>query len=119
MSLALVLQAAANATRTIANPANLASQSPALANSTSLQGIVPAIQNFATNFAANVTAVTVTMDNAAIDIAKVAVVFLVIAGVLLWFTHLNKHLGKELVSGGIIIGLFVEFVVPFLLSIRF
>jgi hypothetical protein len=63
--------------------------------------------------------VTLTMDNAAIDIGKAAVVFLVIAGVLLWFSRVNKHLGKELVEGGIIIGLFIEFAVPVLMSIHY
>jgi hypothetical protein len=90
-----------------------------VSNSTSLSGIIPAIQNFATGFAANASVVTLTMDNAAIDIGKAAVVFLVIAGVLLWFTRVNKHLGKELVEGGIFIGIFIEFVVPFLMSIHF
>jgi hypothetical protein len=63
--------------------------------------------------------VTLTMDNAAIDIGKAAVVFLVIAGVLLWFSRVNKHPGEELVEGGVIIGLFIEFAVPELMSIQY
>jgi hypothetical protein len=59
------------------------------------------------------------MDNAAVDVGKAAVVFLIIAGVVLWFTRVNKHVGKELVEGGIFIGLFIEFVVPFLMSIHY
>jgi len=118
MSVALVLEAAANAT---AAPPPLASASPAAAaaNATSLSGVVPAIQNFASGFATNMSVVTLTMDNAAIDIGKAAVVFLVIAGVLLWFSRVNKHLGKELVEGGVIIGLFIEFAVPVLMSIHY
>ncbi len=121
MSLALFLEAVANATTTaIASvPANLASPSPALANSTAVSGIIPAIQNFASGFATNMSAVTLTFDNAAIDIGKAAVVFLVISGVLLWFSRVNKHLGKELVEGGVIIGLFIEFAVPILMSIHY
>ena len=65
------------------------------------------------------TAVTLTMDNAAIDIGKAAVIFLVISGVLLWFSRVNKHLGKELLEGGILIGLFIEFGVPVLMSIHY
>jgi hypothetical protein len=119
MSVALILEAAANAT---AVPLPLASASPAAAaaaNSTGLSGVVPAIQGFANGFAANMNVVTLTMDNAAVDIGKAAVVFLVIAGVLLWFSRVNKHLGKELVEGGIIIGLFIEFAVPVLMSIHY
>jgi hypothetical protein len=119
MSVELILEAAANATTTTvaAAPAKLA-PAPG-ANSTAISGLVPAIQNFASGFATNMSAVTLTMDNAAVDIGKAAVIFLVIAGVILWFTRVNKHLGKELVSGGILIGLFIEFGVPVLMSIHY
>jgi len=113
------LEAAANATTTTvaSAPARLA-PAPG-ANSTAISGLVPAIQNFASGFATNMSAVTLTMDNAAVDIGKTAVVFLVIAGVILWFTRVNKRLGKELVGGGILIGLFIEYVVPLLMSIHY
>jgi 2-keto-4-pentenoate hydratase len=77
------------------------------------------IQSFANGFATNMSTVTLTIDNAAVDIGKAAVVFLVVAGALLWFTRVNKHLGKELLEGGIIIGLFIEFAVPMLMSIHY
>ena len=120
MSLKLILDAASNATTTTvaAAPAKLAPVSPTT-NSTALSGIVPAIQNFASGFATNMSAVTLTMDSAAVDIGKAAVVFLVISGILLWFTRVNKHLGKELLKGGILIGLFIEFGVPVLMSIHY
>jgi hypothetical protein len=116
MSVALILEASANAP---AYPPQIASAAPAAANATGLAGIVPAIQNFASGFATSMTAVTLTMDNAAIDIAKAAVVFLVISGVLLWFSTVNRRLGKNLLSGGIIIGLFIEFGDPVLMSIHY
>jgi len=120
MPLALILEAVANATSTTvaAAPAQLAPAAPA-ANSTVAPGLIPAIQNFATGFATDMSAVTLSMDNAAVDIGKAAVVFLVIAGILLWFTRVNKHLGKELLEGGIIVGLFIEFAVPVLMSIHY
>lgn len=115
MLFALILDAIANATSTTVAgaPAQL---DPAGGNST---GLVPAIQNFATGFATDMSAVTLSMDSAAVDIGKAAVVFLVIAGVLLWFTRVNKRLGKELLEGGILIGLFIEFGIPFLMSIHY
>jgi hypothetical protein len=121
MPVSLILEAVANATTTAvaAAPARLAPASPAPANSTALSGLVPAIQNFASGFATNMSLVTLTMDNAAVDIGKAAVVFLIIAGVILWFTRVNKHLGKELLEGGILIGLFIEFAVPILMSIHY
>ena len=116
MSVDLVLQAATNATTTTVatTPVQFA---PAATNSTAT-GLVPTLQGWVSSFAVNAAAVTLTMDNAAIDIGKAAVVFLIIAGVVLWFAHLNKHLGKELVEGGIVIGLFIEFGVPVLMSIH-
>jgi hypothetical protein len=119
MNVGLILEAAANSTRNAvpAAPAQLAPASPA--NSTALAGVIPAIQGFANGFATNLSVVTLTMDNAAVDIGKAAVVFLIIAGVILWFTRVNKRLGKELVEGGVFIGIFIEFVVPFLMSIHY
>ena len=116
----LILEGVANVTRTASafTAVNLAPATPAVANSTAVVGIVPWIQGFASSFAANASVVTLTMDDAAISIGKAAVVFLVIAGVF-WFTRINKHLGKELVQGGIIIGIFIEFIVPILMSIHY
>ena len=119
MSVELILEAAANATTTTVTSAAAKLAPAPSANSTAISGLVPAIQNFASGFATNMSAVTLTMDNAAVDIGKAAVIFLVIAGVILWFTRVNKHLGKELVEGGILIGLFVEFGVPVLMSIHY
>jgi hypothetical protein len=116
MSEALILQAVASLTTSLPQ---VASAAPAVVNSTADSGVVPAIQGFANGFAANMSVVTLTLDNAAIDIGKAAVVFLIITGVLLWFSRVNKHLGKELLEGGIIIGLFIEFAVPVLMSIHY
>ncbi len=116
MSLPLILAAVAKAAAPLPQ---LASASPPAANTTALSGVVPAIQNFANAFAVNMAAVTLSMDNAVIEIGQAAVVFLVIAGIVLWFTRVNKHLGKELLEGGIVIGLFIEFGVPVLMSIHY
>jgi len=98
-----VLQVAANSTTT----------------STTIVNFVTSIQGFAGDFATNAQSVILSFDNAAVSVGKAAVVFLIISGVLLWFTRLNRHLGKALVEGGIFIGLFVAFVVPFLMSIHY
>jgi hypothetical protein len=120
MPLVLVLEAVTNSTTASASgSAQFASASPAVANSTAASGIIPAIQGFANGFAQGTTLVTTTLDGAALDIAKAAVVFLVIAGVLLWFSRVNRRLGREMVEGGIFIGLFIEFVVPFLMNIHY
>jgi hypothetical protein len=118
MSLPLILEAVSNATTTATTTPVQLDPASAATNATSTPGLVPTLQGWVSSFAVNASAVTLTMDNAAIDIGKAAVVFLVIAGVVLWFTHVNKHLGKELLEGGIVIGLFIEFGVPVLMSIH-
>jgi len=70
-------------------------------------------------FATNASLVTVAVDNAALDIAKAAVVLLVIVGVLLWFTRVNRRLGKDLVEGGVFIMIFIELVLPYLQSFHY
>jgi len=62
--------------------------------------------------------VTPTIDNTAVDVGKAAVIFLVISGVILWMSTVVKHLGKQLVKGGIVIGFFIGFVVPSLMSMH-
>jgi hypothetical protein len=122
MYLPLILEATSNSTTAAlggAPPQLAPASNAATTNSTGAPGLVPAIQGFANGFATNMTAVTLTLDNAAVDIGKAAVIFLVIAGVLLWFSRVNKRLGKELLEGGILIGLFIEFGVPFLMSIHY
>src|SRR5260370_1928369 len=112
MSIELILEAAANATTTTVTSAAAKLAPAPSANSTAISGLVPAIQNFASGFATNMSAVTLTMDNAAVDIGKAPVIFLVIARVILWFTRVNKHLGKDLVSARILIRLFIHFRLP-------
>ena len=121
VSVPLALDALVNATATTvgASVPSLAESQPPAANSSSLSGIIPAIQSFSSGFASNVGVVTLSLDNAAIDIGKAAVVFLIIAGVILWFSRANRRLGRELVQGGVLIGLFIEFVVPALMALHY
>lgn len=117
MTSVATLAAAASAIANFASTAPLP-LSPPPSNSTGVSALVPTIQGWVNSFAVNAAVVTSTMDNAALDIGKAAFVFLVIAGVLLWFSHVDRRLGKELFKGGVVIGLFIEFVVPFLLTIH-
>ncbi|HUK75418.1 MAG TPA: hypothetical protein VLU99_06455 [Nitrososphaerales archaeon] len=114
---------AANSTTT-ASSSTLAQLAPlqqgGSTNSTAAaSGIVGAVQSFASMFATNASLVTVAVDNAALDIAKAAVVLLVIVGVLLWFTRVNRRLGKDLVEGGVFIMIFIELVLPYLQSFHY
>ena len=115
-----VLAAVFNATATSSTVNATARLDPAVpsTNSTAPQPLIPAMQGWVSSFATNATAFTTTLDKAVIDIAGAAVIFLVITGVFLWFSRINRRLGKDLLEGGILIGLFLEFGVPFLLSLH-
>ena len=59
-----------------------------------------------------------TFTNAALQIGQAAVVFLIIVGTLLYFSRLNKRLGRDLLEGGILIAIFIAYGVPYLMSIH-
>jgi hypothetical protein len=88
------------------------------ASSASTSDIASVIQQFASQFANVGSAMLGSVDNAAVQIAKSAVVALIVLGVILYFTHVSKRLGKEFVEGGIILGFFTVFGVPFLMSLH-
>jgi hypothetical protein len=92
---------------------------PLSTNSTTASGFVPAFQGWAGTFATDASAVLLSLDNAAVDVGKAAVIFLIIAGALLWFGRVNRRLGKDLVEGGILVAIFITFVVPFLMTLHY
>jgi hypothetical protein len=102
-----------------AGAAAAASLAPLSSNSTSASGLVPAFQGWAGTFATDASAVLLSLDNAAVDVGKAAVIFLIIAGALLWFGRVNRRLGKDLVEGGVLVAIFITFVVPFLMTLHY
>lgn len=67
-----------------------------------------AIQQFATE----TTAVLTTINAAVIDIARVAYVTCLLVGILLYYAHLGRRLGKDLIFGGVALVVLTEYVVP-------
>ena len=63
-------------------------------------------------------ALLAVITKAAVTIGQVAFTTLIVVGVLLWFSRINKHLGKGLVEGGIVIFLFIEFFLPWLKTLH-
>ena len=95
--------------------------SEAAANATSLQPaggsgfqILSYVQGAETTIASTLNALLVSLENLAITLGREAVIFLVIVGVLLYYSRLGPHLGKKLLEGGIVIGVFLLFVAPYL-----
>lgn len=96
----LLLLAAANSTA-----------SSSAGNSTS---IAPSFVGWINGFVAELQALIAELNAAALDIGRAAFSFLIIAGALLWFSRANRHVGKDLLAGGIFIAVFIEFVAPWL-----
>ena len=76
-----------------------------------------ALSNVAGGFATEVAAVLVAVDTAVADIARVAYVTCLLVGFLLYFTHIGRRLGKDLIIGGILLVAFSEWVFPALISV--
>jgi anti-anti-sigma regulatory factor len=72
------------------------------------------IQQLAQEFTSTVTALLATVDSTVIDLSRVAYVTLLMLGLLLYFTHLERRLGKDLIKGGVALAIISEFVFPFL-----
>ncbi len=74
--------------------------------------LASAIQQFASQFATGTTAVLSSVNLAVVDIARVAYVTCLLVGVLLYFTHVGRRLGKDLMVGGVLIVVISEYVIP-------
>ncbi len=72
------------------------------------------IQQFAQQFSSTVTALLSTVDSTVVDLSRVAYVSLLMVGLLLYFTHVEKRLGKDLIKGGVALAVLSEFAFPVL-----
>jgi hypothetical protein len=74
--------------------------------------LVTAIQQFASQFATETASALSSVNTAVLDIARVAYVTCLLIGVLLYFTHLGRRLGKDLIVGGALLVVISEYVIP-------
>jgi hypothetical protein len=74
--------------------------------------VATGIQQFAGEFASETAAVLTSINAAVIDIVRVAYVTCLLLGVLLYYTHLGRRLGKDLIVGGVLLIVITEFVIP-------
>ena len=72
------------------------------------------IQRLAQQFASTVTVLLTTVDSTVIDLSRVAYVSLLMIGLLLYYTHVERRLGKDLIKGGVALAIISEFVFPVL-----
>ncbi len=75
------------------------------------------IQQLARQFSSTITVVLATVDSAVIDLTRIAYVTLLMIGLLLYFTHVEKRLGKDLIKGGVALAVISEFVFPVIAKI--
>jgi hypothetical protein len=74
--------------------------------------LATALQQFASQFATATAAVLSTISAAAIDIVRVAYITCLLVGVLLYYAHLGRRLGKDLIYGGAALIVLTEYVIP-------
>jgi len=70
------------------------------------------IQQLAQQFTSTMGAVLTTIDSTVIDIARLAYVTVLLLGILLYFTHVERRLGKDLIKGGVVLAVLSEFILP-------
>ncbi len=77
-------------------------------------GVEGLIQQFTQEFTSAMAVLLGTIDSTVIDLSRLAYVTLLMLGVLLYFTHLERRLGKDLIKGGVALAVIAEFIFPYL-----
>ena len=75
------------------------------------------IQSLAQQFTSLMSVVLTTIDTTVIQLARLAYVSVLLLGILLYFTRVERRLGKDLIKGGVILAVLSEFVFPYLIKI--
>jgi hypothetical protein len=70
------------------------------------------IQQFAQQFTSMATLALTTVDSAVIVVARLAYASILMIGLVLYYTHVERRLGKDLIKGGILLAVLSEFVFP-------
>lgn len=72
------------------------------------------IQQLAHQFSSTVTVLLTTVDSTVVDLTRIAYVSLLMVGLLLYYTHVERRLGKDLIKGGVALAVISEFIFPVL-----
>jgi len=70
------------------------------------------VQQMAQQFVTALTALLTTINATVIEISRLAYISIILVGLLLWATHLDKRLGKDLIKGGVVLAVLSEIVFP-------
>jgi hypothetical protein len=74
------------------------------------------IQQFAQQFGTVSAYLLTTINSAVIDVARLAYGSLLLLGLVLYYTHVERRLGKDLIKGGVVLALLIEFVFPYIVK---
>lgn len=75
------------------------------------------IQQLAQQFSSTMSTLLVTVDSTVMDLTRIAYVSLLMLGLLLYYTHVERRLGKDLIKGGVALAIISEFVFPWLVKL--
>jgi hypothetical protein len=75
------------------------------------------IQQLAQQFTSAMTTLLTAIDTTVLDVTRLAYVTVLLVGLLLYYTHLERRLGKDLIKGGVVLAILSEFVFPSLSKI--
>lgn len=70
------------------------------------------VQQLASEFTSDASQLLLAIDGVVIDISRLAYVTILLLGLFLYFTHLQRRLGKDLIAGGILLAVLSEFFFP-------
>jgi len=75
------------------------------------------LQQLASEFTSGASQLLLAIDGTVINVTRVAYVTVLVLGVFLYFTRINRRLGKELITGGIALAILSEFVFPAIVTV--
>lgn len=70
------------------------------------------IQALAQQFTSVASLLLTTINSVVIDVSRLAYISVLLIGILLYFTHVDRRHGKDLVKGGLLLAVLSEFVFP-------
>jgi len=70
------------------------------------------LQQLASEFTSDATQLMLAIDDAIIDISRLAYITVLLIGVFLYSTRLSRRFGKDLIFGGVLLAILTEFVFP-------
>ncbi len=72
------------------------------------------IQNLAQQFTSVASLLLTSVNSVVIDVSRLAYISVLLIGLLLYFTHVNRRYGRDLITGGVVLAVLSEFVFPWL-----